>query len=95
MGKDGGTTPTADSQRACASHIVSSESIAFAPHISHGERAAREAVIAPLGAEKRGSLWEVQRRVGQSHSGRGGPTGMSWLLLLYLSLRASARLDPL
>lgn len=56
VGKDGGTTPTADSQRACASHIVSSESIAFAPHnISHGERAGREAVIAPLGAEKRGS----------------------------------------
>lgn len=92
MGKDRGTTPTADSQRACASHTVSSESIAFARHISHGERAGREAVIAPLGAEKTGSLGEAPCRVGQAHSGRGGPTRMSWLLLPYSSLRASAGL---
>lgn len=78
VGKDGATTPTADSQRACAFHIVSSESITFAPHnISHGERAGgrggsycptrgREERLTLGGAVSCGSVTQWQRRADQN-----------------------------
>lgn len=97
MGKDRATTPTADSQRAFASHSVSSESVVLAPHSSPRKQAGGAGVIAPLGTEKGGSPWEAQCGAG-SHGGRGGlkqnflaPPAM--LLSLSLSLRALAGQD--
>lgn len=67
--------------------------VLFALHnISPGEKAGAAAVIAPLSAERLTLGGTVSCG---SYSGRGGPRRMSWLLLPYFSLRASAPLDPL
>lgn len=57
-GKTEQRLPTADSQRACASHSISSVSAVFASdNINPAHQAGGATVIAPLGQDERLTLW--------------------------------------